>query len=158
MSPDTRRINIHQKKLYEEYERDSVTYFMKLYESELGYFQSIASGKRLKVLDVGGGSGFFAKAVKDYFNGSCDIYVVDNTMYDSWDELKQDVNFIQASACDVADRFESNYFDIIFVNRVFHHLVRETYSATIEGFSECLTKIKHVLGNKGRLFIISDVG
>jgi ubiquinone/menaquinone biosynthesis C-methylase UbiE len=90
-----------------------------------------------------------------YFNDrniECEIYVLDITEHDTWQKFT-DVSFIKGSAFDANQLFQQNFFDIIFVNYVFHHLVQKTYKRTIDGISFMLASIRGLLNDQGVLCI-----
>jgi ubiquinone/menaquinone biosynthesis C-methylase UbiE len=76
---EIRTINDHQQERYKSAEKKTADRFMM-------YFSDILEEKRrnekkiVKILDIGGASGYFALALKDYFSDiDCEIVVLDST-------------------------------------------------------------------------------
>jgi len=144
-------INEAQKIQYEKLEKAICKDLLLRYEP---YISKYKNNDSIKILDIGGASGHFALEVKEYFiDKNCEIIVVDNTAFDTWEEFSNRITFIQSSADNLDDIFGENTFDIIFVNRLFHHLVRESWKKTIKGISNIMGKIYKILKNDGQLCI-----
>jgi len=148
--------------MYENYERDTVVSLMNRYSSLLETFKE---KKVLKILDIGGASGYFAFALSNYFDEKiCEIFVIDPTKYSTWgrgDLLNdnvlsgQKVTFIQDSVENLDKYFSENTFDLIFANRVFHHFVNKTWRKSINSINDSIAQIARMLKNDGR-FCITD--
>jgi len=144
-------INEYQKIQYEMLEKDICKDLLSRYEP---YISEYKNNNSIKILDIGGAGGYFALEIKEYFaNKNCEVIVVDNTIFDTWAEFSNRVTFIQASADNLDAIFEENTFDLIFVNRLFHHLVRESWKKTVKGISNIMGKIYKILKHDGQLCI-----
>jgi ubiquinone/menaquinone biosynthesis C-methylase UbiE len=145
-------INDHQKSYYEKTEERVLSYILEKYSSLLN---RLKSRKTLKILDIGGANGRLAIALKEYFsNINCEIYVVDTTEYDSWTKYADKVTFIKTSADNLVELFETDSFDLVFANRVFHHLVRRTWKSTVLGMSDVMRQIASILKKDGFFCIV----
>lgn len=149
-----REINDHQKMLYEKYDFDDSKKAFECYEP----FLSLFKGKEdLKILDIGGASGHFSMLLKDYFGSTAKIYVMDITEYDTWkeEEFGSQICFVRDTVENLGSGvFQEKSFDIIFANRVFHHLVDETWNKTLRGMENVLRTIHGLLREQGTLCIL----
>jgi ubiquinone/menaquinone biosynthesis C-methylase UbiE len=149
---DIKIINIHQQEYYEEVERRSVEGFMKLSSTVL---EKMKNRDNLKILDIGGASGYFAMTLHEYFfDKNCEIFVLDTTRYGTWEQYADRVTFIEGSADDLSKLFELNTFDLVFANRVFHHFVRDSWKKSISGMLEIMKQIASILKEDGSLCVI----
>ncbi|MDR1460781.1 MAG: class I SAM-dependent methyltransferase [Campylobacteraceae bacterium] len=145
-------INKHQKDLFEEFEKASVVSFFNMFSDIL---QKYKNDKRLKIIDIGGGSSYFAIALSDYFADlKCEVVVLDTTEYDTWANYSGKVTFIKGSADDLDKLFEKNSFDLVFANRVFHHFVRDSWRSTVDGMYDIMKQIVALLKDDGRLCMV----
>jgi SAM-dependent methyltransferase len=115
-------INDYQKSIYEDVERNMADRLMARY---LEILEPLKRKSNIKILDIGGASGFFSLALHEYFSeNGCEIYIVDNTRYDTWEKFGGGrINFIKDSAENIGKIFSEGSFDLVFANRVFHHCV-----------------------------------
>ena len=119
-------------------------------------FSEYIPQQKINVLDIGGGNGNFAMAVKHYFGGKADVYVLDTTAYDTWNnaEFSQNITFIRDSVEHLNTIFPEDFkFDIIFANKVFHHFVSSSYRETLNGMNNYLRMICDLLAPEGTLCI-----
>jgi SAM-dependent methyltransferase len=148
---DTKRINNHQKTVYEKIEKDSVSALIVRFSGILSLFKEKTN---VKILDIGGASGNFAGAVYEFINtGDCEITVIDTEEYDTWNKHDRKIKFVKMSANNVSAIFGKNTFDLVFANRAFHHFVKTTWKKTIDGIDEVLTQIKEIIKPNGYLCI-----
>jgi ubiquinone/menaquinone biosynthesis C-methylase UbiE len=113
-------------------------------------FEKIKERKNIKILDIGGGSGYFAMAMYEkFYKNNCEIFVIDTTKYNTWEQNSDKIKFIENSANNLKILFESNTFDIIFANRVFHHFIQNTWEKSIEGMFGIMEQITFVLKEDG---------
>jgi len=149
---EIRVINEHQQMIYEGFEKKYRDRFIQKYSVVL---EQIKTRTELNILDIGGASGYFAKGIYEYFKHSkCKIVVLDTIKNDTWETFSDEITFIQASACDIDTLFAENTFDIVFANRVYHHLVKNTYKKTVEVLADITGKIHRVLKPDGKFCII----
>jgi ubiquinone/menaquinone biosynthesis C-methylase UbiE len=148
---NVKSINEYQKIQYEKLEKDICKNLLSRLEPYISKYKDNSS---IKILDIGGASGYFALEIKEYFaDKNCEVTVVDNTVFDTWAEFSNRITFFQSSVDNLDNIFDENIFDLIFVNRVFHHLVRENWKRTIEGISNVMRKIYKILKHDGQLCI-----
>jgi ubiquinone/menaquinone biosynthesis C-methylase UbiE len=145
-------INEHQKSYYEKEENLVLSYILDKYSNLL---DKLKSRNTLKILDIGGANGQLAFALKEYFSDiNCEIYVVDTTEYDSWTKYADKITFIKASADNLVELFETNSFDLVFANRVFHHLVRNSWRSTMLGMSDVMKQVASILKKNGFFCVV----
>lgn len=148
------KINGHQKGLYKEYERQGCKRYFDRYEK---YLKGFKGKHNLKILDIGGASGHFAYLLKQYFaENEVEVFVVDMMEYNTWrkDELGSDIHFVCESVENLSSLFSEKSFDIIFANRVFHHLIDKTWVKTLNGMECCMSVIRSLLKEGGMLCIM----
>lgn len=149
-----RNINGHQKSVYAEYERQGSERYFKRYEAYLSAFKDRDT---LRILDIGGASGYFAMQLKSHFqNKNVEIYVLDITEYDTWRqaEFGRDIHFVCDSVENIGTIFQKNFFDMIFANRVFHHFVDESWKKTLAGMETSMKLIRQLLRRDGVFFVM----
>ena len=145
------KINLNQKEYYRVIERNSVEFYTKKYQV---YLEQFKGNKDLKILDIGGASGMFALYLSDVFNDSnCEVYVLDSTKYEEWEDLDSNVVFIEDTVENISKHFTKKSFDIIFMNRVTHHFVYNSWSKTQKQIVDLLKEVSSMLKSDGRLFI-----
>jgi hypothetical protein len=146
-------ITKYQQQKYEMYEKATADNLIKQYSVYLEKFRNHDS---IKILDIGGASGFFGMSLYNYFSGKkCEIIVLDYVKYDTWDEYKEKIVFVENSAENMLELFKKNTFDIIFANRVFHHFIKENWKTTLSGINNIMHQIPIILKEEG-LFCITD--
>lgn len=149
-----RSINAQQKILYADYEKQGSTRYFDRYQKYLSQFKNRST---LRILDIGGASGYFAMLLKDYFKAAqVEIYVLDITEYDTWhqDEFRKEIHFICDSVENLKSLFQEDTFDIIFANRVFHHFINATWKKTLLGMENCMVALRQLLRGDGALLIM----
>jgi len=140
---DIRMINEHQKEYYEAMDKKMAAINLERYSELLNLYRD---KKSVKIVDIGGASGYFSLALKEYFSDiSCEIYCVDTTKYDSWQNNMNKITFINDSASSLSTLFERNTIDIVFANMVFHHFVKNTWNDTVNGMNSILKQIYYIL-------------
>jgi ubiquinone/menaquinone biosynthesis C-methylase UbiE len=146
-------INEYQQEKYEIIDkRDSI----KLFGQYAGLLKEIRNRDTVKILDIGGGSGYFALKLYEYFSDKhCEVFVLDTTKYDTWDKNTDKITFIKGSANNLNTLFAEKSFDLIFTNRVFHHFVRGSWKQTMDGILDIMKQIAYVLNQDG-FFCITD--
>ena len=148
------QINDHQRQLYEDYEKVTAGELLAAYQAILDGF--IQSGRKIRILDVGGASGHFAMALCDYFRGQdCEITVIDTCTYATWEKFGDEITFMQGSAADIERIFAKDNFDLIFANRLFHHLVRGTWNESRKLQKDVMRQCLNVLERDG-YFCMTD--
>jgi len=149
-----KQLSDFQKKEYTDREINSIGGKIARYEAILVKLtKNRDQSKPLRILDIGGGHGYFAKALRTHLkNIHLELFVLDITEYDTKNELPE-INFIKDSAFNAENHFTKDTFDIVFVTYTFHHLVQKTYKQTIGGIKNCLTSIRNLLVPGGMLCI-----
>ena len=149
-------INEHQKEYYESIDKD---YSISFFEKFDWVLQNVKDREHLKILDIGGGSGFFSYLVYEYFlekGLNCEVYVIDTMRYDTWVEFSGKVTFIEESAEKLGEIFKKETFDIVFAKFVFHHFVKDSWTKSIKCMEEIITQIKYIMKKNSYLCIIDQ--
>ena len=148
---DVKIINEYQKNLYGNMEKTIPEWLFSKYNDVL---QKHREKGTLKILDIGGASGYFALKLKEYYsNIDCDVTVIDSTIFETWEEFSKKINCIETSVDNIDKIFPENTFDIIFANRVFHHFVRKNWKQTVKGIDEIIKKIHKIIKKNGTICI-----
>ena len=148
-----RKINDFQQQMYEDWEKVTANSLVNQYSILLETFKE---KEVIKILDIGGASGYFASALVNFFSEkACEIFVVDSTKYSTWEDFNSRITFIEDSVENLDKYFSENMFDLIFANRVFHHFVDKTWKKSIKSINDSMAQISRVLKNEG-CFCITD--
>jgi SAM-dependent methyltransferase len=146
-------INIHQQQIYDWFEKETTKQLINGYVDIL---EKIKHRNSLKILDIGGGGGYFALSLYDYFLGKdCEIHVIDTTQYDTWKQNSDKIIFVKNSAENLSKLFSENTFDLIFANRVFHHFVKNSWRESFNGMADIMKQGSFILKEDG-FFCIND--
>jgi len=147
----TQVINEHQKIKYQDYEKRGVENLIIKYEFVL---ERVKSNSEIRILDIGGASGHFAVGLYNYFSGkNCKIIVIDTTQYDTWEEYSDKIIFVKESVDNLNRLYTNEYFDLIFVNKAFHHFVAATWDETIMNITDIMRQISILIKKDGYLCI-----
>ena len=146
-------INTHQQFRYENYEKKTAAEDVYRYEAVLSKHRG---RDHLRILDIGGASGNFALSLSEYFGSGTEIFVLDSSEYDTWqdDAYNTKIHFIKDSVEYLNKVFDpAQPFDLIFANRVFHHFIGKSWLKTLCGMDDVLTQIRQLLAQDGTLCI-----
>jgi ubiquinone/menaquinone biosynthesis C-methylase UbiE len=152
------RISGHQKTQYEKDDKHMAEFMADtLLERYSKILNTVKHRDNIKILEIGGGGGSFSLALHRYFSkAGCEIFLVDSTRYDTWEDFGDKITFIEESAENIEKIFAENTFDIIFANRVFHHFVaQKTWKETISDITDITNSIYKILKNEG-FFCVMD--
>jgi len=110
-----------------------------------------------RFLDLGGGTGRFADLLLTRYE-SCSAVVADNSeLLLSRNQPNPRKVTSRVEAADLAKVFQRKSFDVIFVHRLLHHLVGDSYSESIGFIQDVLGQCAKVLKPHGRLSVIENV-
>jgi ubiquinone/menaquinone biosynthesis C-methylase UbiE len=148
---EIKTINAHQQQIYDWFEKETTVQLLD------GYADVLKNRSNpLKILDIGGGGGYFALSLRSYFpDSNCEIFVVDSSQYDTWEKHAGQVTFVKDSAENLSKLFMKETFDLVFANRVFHHFVKGSWKKSVEGMADIMKQVSYVLKKDG-LFCIND--
>ncbi len=152
-----RKINEYQKSKFAS-NRDAGKIIVDIHRPILD--GCITKGGPLSVLDIGGGSGYEMMEVYAYCQSKgCEVHctVLDTTAYDTWGgEQYKCINFVEGSAFNITELFEPHSFDLVFCNRLMHHLVFESLKQTKLGQAVFLEGMKQILKPGGTLCVTEN--
>lgn len=121
----------------------------------LAPYLSVYSASHL--LDLGGGAGRFADVLLARYP-SCQIAVADSSeLLLSRNRPHPRKTVLHVDASRLATAFEPHSFDVIFLHRLLHHLVGDSYGETIRFIQEVLCQCAAVLKPHGRLSVIENI-
>lgn len=148
-----KQINSHQAQWYSEGEKQLISQYMERYGTLI---EEIKSRENLRILDVGGGAGYFVSQLHQVLSSSNTYIVADTHRYDTWDDENTGITYCQCDAAQLSSVFEKESFDYIFCNMLFHHLVTASYQESALIREVCLKEILHVLKADGKLCIVDN--
>jgi SAM-dependent methyltransferase len=161
-------INTYQQQMYDRFEKETARQLFDGYidvlekmksrntlkDINIGEFLRVGGGKSLKIIDLGGGAGYFASLLRSYFpDKRCEIFVIDTTQYDTWEKYAGQITFIKDSAENLIKLFAEETFDLVFANRVFHHFVKNSWKESFKGMADIMKQIAFILKKNGHLCI-----
>ena len=113
--------------------------------------------RQFSFLDVGGGRGLFADKLLARFPRA-EATILDNSklLLDKNEENSRK-RLIRASATELASRFETRSFDIIFFNLSLHHFVGDSYDQTRQLQRNALSQAQILLARGGRIAVTENV-
>lgn len=119
-------------------------------------FAGFEDGRNVEVLDIGGASGhFIRKLVKEFSNLNIHATVFDRVEYENWNEENGEISYISGAAESLSEIFSKESFDVVFVNRLYHHLVSDSLKKTFEIMNRVTEEIRLVM-KKDALLCITD--
>ena len=151
-----KRINKHQQQYYENIDRGYSLMLLKKFQYVL---QKMKSREHIKILDIGGGSGYFSALVCEYLSKQdvkCEIFVVDTMQYGTWAEFSGKITFIEESAENLDMIFDEGTFDIVFAKYVFHHFVKDSWKKSIKCMLSIIMQIKRIMKIDSYLCIVDQ--
>lgn len=149
----SKQINSHQAKWYSEGEKQLIFQYMEHYGALIS---EMKSKENLRILDVGGGAGYFISQLSEVLSPNNSYYVIDTHRYDTWDDANPKIAYCQCDAAMLSFVFEKESFDYVFCNMLFHHLVTSSYKESALIRENCLKEILHVLKADGKLCIVDN--
>jgi ubiquinone/menaquinone biosynthesis C-methylase UbiE len=112
---------------------------------------------RFTFLDIGGGNGVFCDKVLAGFP-KAQAVLLDNSEYlISLNRTQDNKVIICDSVENISSLFQTEKFDVIFLNLVLHHFVGNNYRLTYNNVVNVLESLKPLLSEKGRVYIMEDV-
>ena len=124
-------------------------------ESLLSPYMADYPGAQL--LDLGGGTGRFADVLLTCHE-ACHVAVGDNSeLLLSRNQPNPRKAAVRVDAAHLADAFGVQSLDVIFVHRLLHHLVGESYAESIRSIQDVLCQCGTILKPHGRLSIIENI-
>lgn len=156
---DTLKINDDQRQYYGKIEEESAE---KLSKDWLDLIDFGKLEQEVFILDVGGASGFFSRKLLESLKERglyVSIYIIDTTEYPTWYEKQTtdsgEIMFIKDSVENIDKIVKDVKFDLIFCNRVVHHLVTGgSYKSTAQVIDNCMKKLHGSLKATGQLCIL----
>ena len=151
-------INKHQQQYYENIDK---SYSVRLLKKFHDVLKKMENRHCIKILDIGGGSGYFSSLVYEYFfdmNIDCEVFVIDTIKYDTWRNkiFHGKITFIEVSAERLSQVFEKETFDIVFAKYVFHHFVKDTWKKSIDCMTSIIMQIKYIIKKDSYLCIVDQ--
>ncbi len=117
----------------------------------------ISAVAKFSILDVGGGTGYFADRMLDRFPAAR-VHLLDNAKF----QLERNVphprkNLHLGSAEDMLDVFGNRRFDLVCFNYVVHHLVLNSYGRTRNMQRKALSDGAALLAPGGRISLVEHL-
>lgn len=151
-------INDMQKSYYQEKEIERIELYYKLYSEMI---IEMKKRNKLRLLDIGGGGGEFARYIKKQLKVNnkylkLEIVVIDTVKYDMWDVADEDIEYVLCDAVDINKKLEHDSFDYIFCNMFVHHLIGNDYKNSFKIRKNVFEAIRNVLKKDGKLLITDN--
>jgi len=110
-----------------------------------------------RLLDLGGGPGRFADALL-VRHPLCQVVVADSSeLLLSRNQPHPQKSVLSVDALRLTESFRPHSFEVIFLRRLLHHLVGDSYTETVRLIQEVLCQCAAVLKPDGRLSIIENI-
>jgi SAM-dependent methyltransferase len=122
---------------------------------QLQHFKSLLGFNPRSVfslLDVGGGTGFFASAIQTKFPYA-EITILDLNEQSVMKGKQLGLNAIHGSILDPPAEVRGRKFDVVSFNLIFHHIIGGDESSTFDLQSRALTQVRGLLANQGQMFV-----
>lgn len=149
----TQRINSHQAEWYSDGEKQLVSQYIENYRDLIA---EMKSKTQLRILDVGGGAGYFISELKNHLSPTNAYFVVDTYPYINWNNATNNLTFLECDAAELSSCFEKESFDLVFCNMLFHHLLSDSYNSNEKLRFDCLKEILYVLKKDGTICFIDN--
>lgn len=151
----TKKINAAQEEWYKNGELQLIGKYLDCYKNVIS---EMSKKKKVTILDVGGGAGYFSKQLETILseNIELEIYLLDTHKYVTWDDKVSKIHFIQGDALQINKIFSEKMFDYIFCNMIFHHLLGDSFKESSQIREKCLKNIVSVLKDDGKIGIIDN--
>lgn len=108
-------------------------------------------------LDLGGGAGRFSDLLLATYKSSSAVVADSSELLLSRNERNSRKTVLCVDALNVRTAFQAKAFDIVFVHRLLHHVVGDTYMESIRSIQEVLCQCAAILKPGGRLSIIENI-
>ena len=110
-----------------------------------------------KFLDLGGGTGRLSDLLLATYESASAVVGDSSEVLLSRNQPHPRKTVLRVNASHLAEAFEPHSFDVIFVHRLLHHLVGDSYAETIRSIQEVLSQCAVILKPHGRLSVIENI-
>jgi len=110
-----------------------------------------------KFLDLGGGTGRFTDLLLATYESASAVVGDSSEVLLSRNQPHPRKTVLHVNASRLAAAFEPHSFDVIFIHRLLHHLVGDSYAETIRSIQEVLRQCAAILKPHGRLSVIENI-
>jgi SAM-dependent methyltransferase len=139
------------------WDRKSLERWMRVDEVETCLSPYLADHPEGLLLDLGGGTGRFADVLLAR-HAACRVAIGDNSdLLLSRNEPNPRKTVLCVDAAHLADSFAAQSVDVVFVHRLLHHLVGDSYSESIRSIRNTLRQCGTILKPHGRVSIIENI-
>lgn len=140
-----------------EWEQKRFERWMKIDEIRALLSPYVLAHPTAKFLDLGGGTGRFADLLLAAYESSSAVVGDSSEVLLSRNQPHPRKTVLHVNASRLAAAFEPHSFDVIFVHRLLHHLVGDSYAETIRSIQEVLRQCAAILKPHGRLSVIENI-
>ena len=110
-----------------------------------------------RFLDLGGGPGRFSDLLLATYESATAVVADSSELLLSRNQTHPRKTVLCVDASRLAEVFQPHSFDVIFVHRLLHHLVGDSYAERIGSIQEVLRQCETILKPDGRLSIIENI-
>lgn len=140
-----------------QWEQRRVERWMRIDEIKAVLSPYLSGNPTARLLDLGGGTGRFSDLLLATYE-SCSAVVADaSELLLSRNQPHQRKTLLPVEASRLADVFEPGSFDVIFVHRLLHHLVGDSYAESLASIQAVLCQCAILLKPHGRLSVIENI-
>jgi len=107
-------------------------------------------------LDLGGGTGRFSDLLLATYESASAVVGDSSDVLLSRNQPHPRKTVSRVNASRLAEAFEPRSFDVIFIHRLLHHLVGDSYAETMRSIQDVLCQCAAVLKPHGRLSVIEN--
>jgi SAM-dependent methyltransferase len=107
-------------------------------------------------LDIGGGNGVFCDKILAAFPQSKGV-LLDNSEYlIALNKQSERKRIVCASVEHIDKLFQSEQFDVVFLNLVLHHFISNSYQSTYKNVKDTFLHLKPLLSSRGYVYVFED--
>ena len=110
-----------------------------------------------KFLDLGGGTGRFSDSLLAAYDSASAVVGDSSEFLLSRNRPHPRKTILRVDASRLAGTFGPRSFDVVFVHRLLHHLVGNSYAETIRLIQEVLCQCAAILKPQGRLSVVENI-
>lgn len=108
-------------------------------------------------LDLGGGTGRFSDLLLAAYESPSAVVADSSELLLARNQTHPRKTVLCVEASRLAEVFQPHSFDVIFVHRLLHHVVGDSYAETIGSIQEVLRQCEAILKPHGRLSVIENI-
>lgn len=109
----------------------------------------------LKILDIGGASGVFLKELDDKSGHKSELFNLEFDEYHRGRQINKNIHFVKGSIINCG--LEDDFFDIVTVRHILHHLIGNNLKETISNQEKALEEMFRITKKGGYILLEEEV-